>query len=119
MKKTVIFKSRTLMPVIQESRKNKCRIILVKDRGLYMMAEKGDMDTATGRRKTLCYAEGFNPDTQEFDQWYDELNAICGGDDFGEYIDINSPVFSAVTDNRSHLVVTFTDTQFELTARKK
>ncbi|MBJ7223171.1 MULTISPECIES: DUF3085 domain-containing protein [Pectobacteriaceae] len=119
MKRSVIFKSETLSPVIQEARKNKCRIILVKDHGLYMMAEKGERDTGTGRQKTLCYAEGFNPDIQEFDQWYDELNAICGGDDFGEFIDINSSVFSAVTDNRSHLVVTFTDTQFELKARKK
>ncbi|MFP1824560.1 DUF3085 domain-containing protein [Lonsdalea quercina] len=119
MNRSVIFKSKTLIPVIKEARNNKCRIILVKDQGLYMMSEKGARDPDTGRQKILCYAEGFNPDIQEMDQWYDELNAICGGDDFGEYIDINSPVFSTVTDNRSHLVVTFTDTQFELKARKK
>ena len=58
---TVRFKGTELRPVLAEAAANQCRVILVKDQGVYFMAEHGE-SRPDGRRKTIAYAVGCNPD---------------------------------------------------------
>lgn len=110
--RNVIFKAETLIPVIQEAMKNKCSVFLVKDHGRYMMSEQSESDPNTGKVLTLSYAEGFNPELTAFDDWYDELRNICGGDDFCEALPVTDSVLLEVIRYGADLEVSFTATQF-------
>ncbi|ENA9696669.1 DUF3085 domain-containing protein [Salmonella enterica subsp. enterica] len=109
--RSVIFKAESLIPVIQEAMKNQCAVFLVKDHGLYMMSEKNRSDPQTGKVLTLSYAEGFNPDLAEFDDWYYELRDVCGGDDFCETLVVTENVLQTVLIHNADLNVSFTPTQ--------
>lgn len=110
--RSVIFKAETLIPVIQEAMNNKCAVFIVKDHGLYMMSEQGKFDQNTGKRLTLSYAEGFNPDLADAEDWYDELRDVCGGDDFCETLPVTDSVLQGVIRHHADLAVSFTATQF-------
>lgn len=62
------FKGADLRPVLAEAEANKCRVVLVKDHGVYFLAERGER-TPEGRQKLLAYAIGCNPDFDPFDDW--------------------------------------------------
>ena len=65
---TVRFKGTELRPVLAEAVANQCRVILVKDQGVYFLAERGER-RPDGRQKTIAYAAGCNPDVDAFDDW--------------------------------------------------
>lgn len=111
---SVLFKAALLVPVIQEARQHGCNIALVKDDGLYMLSEKGPINPATQRR-LVAYAEGFDPSLVAFDEWYHPLRDICGGDDFAETLELNSPLFDVVMNYGVNLRVEFTDASFTVT----
>jgi hypothetical protein len=52
---TVRFKGTELRPVLAEAVANQCRVILVKDQGVYFLAERGER-RPDGRQKTIAYA---------------------------------------------------------------
>ncbi|MEM8120108.1 DUF3085 domain-containing protein, partial [Morganella morganii] len=56
------FKHSDLRPVLTEAIASQCRVILVKDQGVYFLAEQGER-RPDGRVKLLAYAVGCNPDT--------------------------------------------------------
>ncbi|MGL4724556.1 MAG: DUF3085 domain-containing protein [Scandinavium sp.] len=113
-KNSVLFKAALLVPVIQEARQHGCNIALVKDDGLYMLSEKGPINPAT-RRRLVAYAEGFDPSLVVFDEWYHPLHDICGGDDFVETLEADSPLFDRVVNNSVNLRVEFTASSFLVT----
>ncbi|EBD3740136.1 DUF3085 domain-containing protein [Salmonella enterica] len=78
-----------------------------------MMSEEGATDE-TGRHLILSYAEGFNPEQRDFDEWYYELHDTCGGDDFGETISAPNMVFHRVLQYREDLEVALTPTQYAM-----
>src|SRR3546814_14350367 len=78
---TVRFKGTELRPVLAEAVANQCRVILVKDQGVYFLAECGER-RPDGRQKTIAYAAGCNPDVDAFDDWWELARAEFGGDDF-------------------------------------
>lgn len=55
--------------VFAEAVANKCRVILVKDHGVYWLAEHGER-RPNGRQKLIAYAIGCNPDIDPFDSWW-------------------------------------------------
>ncbi len=61
---------------------NRAPVHFVKDQGVYLMsfAPTGPNDNR------VVYARGFDPERNDFDEWYDSARAICGGDDFGEQL---------------------------------
>src|SRR3546814_3248859 len=65
---TVRFKGTELRPVLAEAVANQCRVILVKDQGVYFLAECGER-RPDGRQKAIAYAAGCNPDVDAFDYW--------------------------------------------------
>lgn len=72
---TLRFKGADLRPMLSEAVANQCRIILVKDHGVYWLAEEGER-LPSGRQAVIAYAVGCNPDTDAFDDWW-ELAREC------------------------------------------
>ncbi|EOI6865100.1 MULTISPECIES: DUF3085 domain-containing protein [Enterobacterales] len=106
----IIFKAEALIPIINEAMVNDCELILVKDHGLYIMSQHGQKN---GKGHfNVAYAEGFNAELIDFDDWYDKLIDICGGDDFGEYINPKQPLFEELVKMNRDLKITFTPTAF-------
>ncbi|CAJ3214790.1 DUF3085 domain-containing protein [Burkholderia pseudomallei] len=110
------FTAEDLRPVLLEARAHHCRVVLVKDQGVYFLSEDGAR-LPTGRREHVAYAVGFNAERDDFEQWYDRARHELGGDDFAEYFDSDNPLFSQVIDNRFDLVVRATQTQLILETR--
>ncbi|CAB3668895.1 MULTISPECIES: DUF3085 domain-containing protein [Paraburkholderia] len=88
------FVAADLRPVICEARTQQCRIVLVKDHGVYMLSERGEMKN--GRRSIIAWTVECDPDTVPFDDWWERARAEFGGDDFVEYLDRNDAVFDRV-----------------------
>lgn len=97
------FKGSDLRPVLAEAVANQCRVMLVKDQGVYFMAERGER--LDNRRKLLAYAVGCNPDTDPFDTWWNRADDELGGDDFAEYFDPTEPIFSNILNSQDDLLV--------------
>lgn len=62
-------------------------LLLVHDQGVYLMSpgiphlEKSEEQPESS---WVAYAEGCNPDKQEFDDWWHTSRGLVGGDDFAE-----------------------------------
>jgi len=110
---TVRFKGTELRPLLAEAAANQCRVILVKDQGVYFMAERGE-SRPDGRRKTIAYAVGCNPDVDTFDDWWELARAEFGGDDFGEFFDLHERVFARILHSEDDLEVSATATDLSL-----
>ncbi|MEW6312590.1 MAG: DUF3085 domain-containing protein [Pseudomonadota bacterium] len=110
---TVRFKGTALRPVLAEAAANQCRVILVKDQGVYFMAERGE-SRPDGRRKTIAYAVGCNPDVDAFDDWWELARAEFGGDDFGEFFDLQERMFARILHSEDDLEVSATATHLSM-----
>ena len=99
----VHFLAADLRPVIFEAHTQQCRIVLVKDHGVYMLSENGEMEN--GRRRIIAWAVECNPDTVPFDDWWERACIEFGGDDFVEYLDRNDAVFDRVIDDGTDLQI--------------
>ncbi|WP_187514464.1 DUF3085 domain-containing protein [Sodalis sp. RH14] len=80
----LLFKNAVLKPVMEELQEKGGNMLLVKDEGIYLMAEKGAF--RQGRRLHIAYAEGFDPRLTENEDWYEKAYLEVGGDDFGEVL---------------------------------
>ncbi|UQS92847.1 DUF3085 domain-containing protein [Pseudomonas chlororaphis subsp. piscium] len=107
------FRGATLLPVLKEAQANQCQLIMVKDEGGYFMSQIGKKDH-TGRHKLLCYADGCNPDTESFDDWWDRSRQECGGDDFGEFFDLSDDIFQRLLADGNDLFVIVTSSEIRL-----
>lgn len=112
---SVQFKGAELRPVLAAAVVNQCRVILVKDQGVYFMSERGESE-AGGRRKLIAYAVGCNPDVDAFDDWWELARAEFGGDDFGEFFDPQEGVFARILHSEDDLDVSATATHLSLQA---
>ncbi len=110
---TVRFKGAELRPVLAEAVANRCRVILVKDHGVYFLAEHGER-RPDGRQALIAYAVGCNPDVDPFDAWWELTLAEFGGDDFGEYLDVGDGVFARILNSQDDLEVSATATHLYL-----
>jgi hypothetical protein len=93
-----------LCPVLLEAHERQCSVLLVKDHGVYFMAEHGESDPS-GHRRHVAYALECNPNTDAFDTWYDRARNELGGDDFAQSFDANDALFSHVLDNGYDLTI--------------
>jgi hypothetical protein len=64
------------------------QLIFVNDYGLYLMSNgiPGIVPEKDG--DNVIFAEGFDPRTTDFDDYWYAAQRIVGGDDFAEYLDI-------------------------------
>ena len=107
------FKGSDLRPVLTEAIASQCRVILVKDQGVYFLAEQGER-RPDGRVKLLAYAVGCNPDTDPFDDWWELARAERGGDDYAEYFDPKDGVFTRILHTADDLMLSATATHLSL-----
>ena len=107
------FKGADLRPVLTEAIANQCRIVLVKDQGVYFLAERGER-RPDGRQQLLAYAVGCNPDTDPFDDWWHLAGRELGGDDFAEYFDPKDGLFTRPLHSADDLVLSATATHLSL-----
>lgn len=110
------FTGSELHAVLAEAATNSCRVILVKDHGVYLMSEVGENKPDGGGRKHVAFAVGCNPDVDDFDAWWNRAREEFGGDDFAEYFDINDPVLINLRGTKGSLVLETTATHLYLTA---
>ncbi|MEN8196752.1 MAG: DUF3085 domain-containing protein [Pseudomonadota bacterium] len=55
---------------------------LIKDQGIYLTANAADLPLGEdSRRPDVVYADGFDPDAVDFDDWWDRARDVMGGDD--------------------------------------
>ncbi|GFE79151.1 hypothetical protein GCM10011487_11510 [Steroidobacter agaridevorans] len=107
------FKNGDLRLVLEEAKANGCKILLVKDHGVYMMSAIGEKDDR-GTHKRLAYAIGCNPNVDDSDAWWDTARLEFGGDDFVERFDVTDPVFEAILNGTDDLLVSATETHIQL-----
>jgi len=112
---SVRFKGSDLQPVLAEAVANECRVILVKDRGVYFLSERGERGP-DGRKKTIAYAVGCNPEVDVFNDWWELARSELGGDDFGEFFDPHDGVFALALNGKGDLDVSATRTHLSLLA---
>ncbi|MBW1249420.1 DUF3085 domain-containing protein [Pseudomonas tolaasii] len=110
---SLFFKGSDLKPVLAEAIANQCSIILVKDQGVYWLAERGERQP-NGRQKLIAYAVGCNPDIDAFDDWWELARNELGGDDFGEYFDPQSEAFTRILETADDLELSATKTHLRL-----
>ncbi|WP_339456248.1 DUF3085 domain-containing protein [Pseudomonas sp. EA_65y_Pfl1_P120] len=110
---SLLFKGHDLRPVLAEAIANQCHVILVKDHGVYCLAEQGERQ-ACGRQKLIAYAVGCNPGVDTFDDWWALARNELGGDDFGEHFDPHSEVFTRILNGEDDLELAATATQLML-----
>ena len=79
------FRGSDLRPVLTEAIAGQCRVILVKDQGVYFLAEQGER-RPDGRVKLLAYAVGCNPDTDPFDADNRRIELLVLLPEVAEYI---------------------------------
>ena len=112
---SVRFKGTDLRPVLAEVVVNQCRVVLVKDQGVYFLAERGAR-RPDGRQKLVAYAAGCNPDVDAFDDWWELARAELSGDDFGEFFVPHDGVFALILSGEGDLEVSSTATHLSLRA---
>ncbi|EBI0477644.1 DUF3085 domain-containing protein [Salmonella enterica subsp. enterica serovar London] len=98
------FSAKDLKPVLLEARKNHCGVVLVKDHGVYIMSETGEL---TPRGRKVAYAKGCHPEKDE--AWWDTARAEVGGDDFGETINQTKSMINRILNERRMLSITVSD----------
>lgn len=87
----------------------------VHDRGLYLMSN-GRPNLPQADPGRVIYAEGFDPDKESFDDWWEGARAIVGGDDFVEPLSLSQGQLDAaraILDGRlnaTHFHIEVTDT---------
>ncbi|HBN8507708.1 DUF3085 domain-containing protein [Pseudomonas aeruginosa] len=112
---TLLFKGSALRPVLAEAIANQCRVILVKDQGVYWLAEHGER-RPDKRQKLIAYAVGCDPDVDPFDDWWELARIELGGDDFGELFDPNEGVLTRILNSTDDLVLSASPTHLSLQA---
>lgn len=110
------FTGTELHAVLAEAGINGCRVILVKDHGVYLMSEIGESKPDGNGRKRVAYATGCNPEVDEFDAWWNRARDEFGGDDFAEYFDIDDPVLASLRGTARSLVIEATSTHLYIAA---
>jgi len=112
---SVRFNGTDLRPVLAEAVVNQCRVVLVKDKGVCFLAERGER-RPDGRQKLIAYAVGCNPDVDAFDDWWELARTEFGGDDFGEFFHPREGVFALILQSANDLEVSATATHLSLLA---
>jgi Protein of unknown function (DUF3085) len=95
------FTGTELHAVLAEAGINGCRLILVKDHGVYLMSEIGESKPDGGGRKRVAYATGCNPSVDDFDTWWNrpaKNSAAMILPSTSTSMILSSPAFAALQD---------------------
>lgn len=93
---------------------------LVGDQGVYLMANTSDgihhLKLGKNERRPVVYARECNPDTMEFDDWWEAKRQSFGGDDGSEFIGLDEvlKLIHQTGEYAEALVVDITPNQYAL-----
>jgi hypothetical protein len=97
-------------------------VILVKDRGLYLMSNGTPGDPADPSKakdehfsRYVVYAKGYNPETDK--DWYDRAHDAVGGDDFGETLPWAESIKNYIDRGAKQIIINFGKSKVSLTAK--
>ncbi|EHO9075644.1 DUF3085 domain-containing protein [Salmonella enterica] len=94
------FSAKDLKPVLLEARQNHCGVMLVKDNGVYIMSETGEL--IQGERK-VAWAKGCHP--RKDDNWWETaLTEVW--DDVGESLDLTESMMNRILNEGKPLHIT-------------
>lgn len=102
------FEYGAIKPVFEEALEHKCKVAVVKNHGLALISQKGEVDK-NQERTTIAYAKGFNP--AEDDDWYDKLGNSLGYDDFVIPLDLFEKELTEILNFKSDIRIKFTSSQ--------
>jgi hypothetical protein len=98
-------------------------LVLVGDQGVYLCSngtpgipkdETVDTSSKYWPRK-VAYAQGINPDVDDFETWWGNKNATFGGDDGAELFTMNKDMLDGLsTSGKKWFTVTLTETSLKL-----
>ncbi|EHW7683238.1 DUF3085 domain-containing protein [Salmonella enterica subsp. enterica serovar Mbandaka] len=114
MQSELVFTEPMLNVVIAEVKRFNCPLLFVKDHGVYVMAAKGEKNS--NGMHNVCYANGFNPDTTDFDELWDRMRDACGGDDFCESLDLDLRSIELLSRTKPCLKIMLSETELEVIA---
>ncbi|MGR0116439.1 DUF3085 domain-containing protein [Ralstonia pseudosolanacearum] len=109
------FKNADLRAVLLEASARQTRVVLVKDQGVYFLAEHGER-LPNGTQKLIAYAVGCNPNVDAFDDWWGRAKNELGGDDFAEYFNPQTRVFAHIRQGDDDLELSASPTHLQLKA---
>lgn len=93
---SILFYSSVAIPIIESARKYNCRIMLVKDGGVYLMVN-------THNKMSIGYAKNCNPDIDP--DYFDYSSRHLGGNDFFESFDPHDKIFDWVINYQLNLQI--------------
>lgn len=93
---SILFYSSVAIPIIKMAREHDCRIMLVKDGGVYLMVN-------THNKMSIGYAKNCNPDIDP--DYFDYARRHLGGSDFFESFDPNDKLFDWVINYQLNLQI--------------
>lgn len=65
-------------------------LMLVGDHGVYLMSNARGLKKDESGKLPLCYATECNPETMDFDDWWEAKNEGFGGDDGVEFLTLEA-----------------------------
>lgn len=107
------FKNADLRAILLEAAAHQNRVVLVKDEGVYFLAEHGER-LPNGTQKLIAYAIGCDPNVDAFDVWWERSRNELGGDDFAEYFSPQARVFAHILQGDDDLELSATPTHLQL-----
>ncbi|OVZ88303.1 hypothetical protein CBW54_09645 [Yersinia kristensenii] len=97
------FTAKSLKPVLAESHRHHGGLLLVKNEGVYVMANKDEQKGGP----IVAYAVGLGPADLP-DRWalHRASAAACGGDDFVEFLSLPPFIMSTLMEGYHDLIIT-------------
>ncbi|MCF6933162.1 DUF3085 domain-containing protein, partial [Klebsiella pneumoniae] len=77
---------------------------------------KSDLFNKANGMHNVCYANGFNPDTTDFDELWDRMRDACGGDDFCESLELDPRSIELLSRTKPCLKIMLSETELEVIA---
>ncbi len=110
MKKILKFKAAEVERLVRALQPTD-KIQLVGDDGVYLMSFAQGADT----KRTIVYAEGINPEVDDFDDWWNQKRALYGGDDGFDEIGSAEELGHIARQAREYVLVRLMKTKLEVT----
>lgn len=91
---------------------------LVGDQGVYLMSNGSPIDNVAKDGKPVtsfvAYAEGCNPNADDFDEWYDNKRSIFGGDDGADALPWCDTVVRKVKAGAKKVIILLTESEIKM-----
>lgn len=115
------FSAAALAPVLADIQKNAGELWLVRDEGIYLMAQNASLN-ASGKRD-LAYAQGFDPhepveEGEDEDDWFLKMEDVFAGGDASYVLEFSPQLMDFLTKKPADLCILVEDEGFKFMAKR-